>query len=84
MNNVEARQMADILDSPSAGLLLPTARHAAVVAEVIAEAPHLRGDILHDAHTAVLMREHGIRDVYTRDTGFSRFPFVRVLNPIAD
>jgi toxin-antitoxin system PIN domain toxin len=72
-----------ILSSPSAGLLLPTTRHAAVFAEVIAELPHLRGNVLHDAHTAVLMREHGIRDLYTRDVDFNRFPFIRALDPIA-
>jgi len=65
------------------GLLLPTSRHAAIFAEVAAELPHLRGNILHDVHTAVLMREHGIRDLYTRDAEFSRFPFLRVIDPIA-
>jgi toxin-antitoxin system PIN domain toxin len=72
-----------MLNAPSAGVLLPTPRHAAIFAEVAAELPHLRGNILHDAHTAVLMREHGIRDLYTRDTDFSRFPFLRVIDPVA-
>jgi predicted nucleic acid-binding protein len=30
---------------------------------------------MHDAHTAVLMREHGIRTIFTRDSDFHRFPF---------
>lgn len=72
-----------ILNAPAAGVLLPTSRHAAIFAEVVAELPHLRGNILHDAHTAVLMREHGIRDLYTRDADFSRFPFLRVIDPVA-
>lgn len=72
-----------ILESPSAGFLLPTPRHAAVLAEVIAQVPHLRGNILHDVHTAVLMREHGIKQIYTRDTNFSRFPFLMVVDPVA-
>ena len=72
-----------MLSAPGGGLLLPTSRHAAIFAEVAAELPHLRGNILHDAHTAVLMREHGIRDLYTRDTDFSRFPFLRVIDPVA-
>ena len=29
------------------------------------------------------MREHGIREIYTRDADFSRFPFLRVLDPVA-
>jgi uncharacterized protein len=70
-----------LLASPSAGLLLPSARHAAVLAEVIVELPHLRGNILHDAHTAVLMREHGIERLYSRDMDFHRFPFIKVIDP---
>ena len=65
-----------LLASPAAGVLVPTERHREVAAEVIAGLPHLAGNILHDAHTAVLMREHGIRTIYTRDTDFHRFGFV--------
>jgi uncharacterized protein len=49
---------------------------------VIAELPHLAGNLMHDAHTAILMREHGIARIYTRDTDFSRFPFVEVIDPV--
>ncbi|CAN5607205.1 hypothetical protein BH20VER3_BH20VER3_19980 [soil metagenome] len=66
--------LQSILDAPSVGLLLPTEQHAAVLSEVLAEVPHLRGNILHDVHTAVLMREHGIKEIYTWDTDFHRFP----------
>jgi toxin-antitoxin system PIN domain toxin len=71
-----------LLISPSAGILLPTPRHGAILAEVIAELPDLRGNILHDAHTAVLMREHGIKQLYTRDHDFHRFPFITVIDPV--
>ena len=77
-----AWQFLDVLlSSPSAGILLPTTRHSAVLAEVIAELPQLRGNILHDTHTAVLMREHGIKQIYTRDSDFHRFPFLTVIDP---
>jgi predicted nucleic acid-binding protein len=65
----------------SVEVLLPTSRHAAILVEVIVEMPNLRGNILHEFHAAMLMREHGIRDIYTRDTDFSRFPFVSVIGP---
>ena len=70
-----------LLASPGLSILLPTDRHAAVAAEVFAELPHLAGNVIHDAHTAVLMREHGIRRVYTRDTDFHRFPFLEPIDP---
>jgi len=53
-----------------------------VAAEVIRQVPHLRGNLMHDVHTAVLMREHGIRRIYTRDTDFHRFPFIEPLDPL--
>jgi predicted nucleic acid-binding protein len=53
-----------------------------VLAEVIAEVPHLSGNLLHGARTATLMREHGIRRICTRDTDFHRFPFLEPIDPL--
>jgi hypothetical protein len=72
-----------LLASPSAGVLTHTRRHLAVAAQTLADVPALAGNVVHDAHTAVLMREHGIRRIYTRDTDFHRFPFLEVLDPLA-
>ncbi len=55
----------------------------ALAAEVIAQTPHLSGNLLLDAQTAVLMKEHGIRRIYTRDTDFHRFSFLEVVDPTA-
>jgi predicted nucleic acid-binding protein len=74
--------VAGLLASPGLGVLISTPRHADVARQVIAELPHLAGNLLHDAHTAILMREHGIRRVCTRDTDFYRFPFLEVLDPL--
>ena len=70
-----------ILASPSFGLLLPTARHPGAAAEVIGKSTFLRGNLLYDAQTAVLMREHGIKKIYTRDMDFHRFPFLEPVDP---
>jgi predicted nucleic acid-binding protein len=70
-----------VLNSPAAGILSPTNRHRELLSQTIAEVPHLAGNILHDVHTAVLMREHGIRQIYTRDSDFHRFPFITVIDP---
>jgi toxin-antitoxin system PIN domain toxin len=71
-----------LLASPGLGVLGPTQRHAEVAAQVIAELPHLAGNLFHDAHTAILMREHGIRRIMTRDTDFHRFPFLEAVDPL--
>ena len=72
-----------LVASPGLGLLTATPRHAEVARQVIVELPHLAGNLLHDAHTAILMREHGIRRIVTRDTDFHRFPFLEPIDPIA-
>jgi toxin-antitoxin system PIN domain toxin len=71
-----------LLDSPGLSVLVPTHRHPEIAAAVLSELPFLAGNILHDAHTAILMREHGIRRICTRDTDFHRFPFLEVVDPL--
>jgi uncharacterized protein len=71
-----------LLASPGLGLLAPTQRHADVAGEVISELPDLVGNMFHDTHTAILMREHGIARICTRDADFNRFPFLEVIDPV--
>ena len=73
-----------LLDSPGLGVLVATERHSDVARQVFGELPYLAGNLLHDAHTCILMREHGIRRICTRDTDFHRFPFVEVIDPVAE
>jgi uncharacterized protein len=71
-----------VLASPGLDILVPTEEHPRVAAQIIGEIPHLAGNLLHDAHTAILMREHGIRQICTRDADFHRFPFLEVIDPL--
>jgi toxin-antitoxin system PIN domain toxin len=71
-----------LINSPGLEILVATTRHADVAKQVFEELPFLAGNLLHDAHTAVLMREHGVREVCTHDTDFHRFPFLEVFNPL--
>jgi toxin-antitoxin system PIN domain toxin len=73
-----------LLASPGLGVLAPTERHAAVAGEVLGELPHMSGTLMYDAQIAVLMREHGINRIYTRDTDFHRFPFLQTLDPLTE
>jgi toxin-antitoxin system PIN domain toxin len=70
-----------VFASPGLGMLLETERHAHVAAEVLAEAPQLSGNLVFDTHTAILMRENGVRGIYTYDGDFNRFAFIDVLDP---
>ena len=72
-----------VLSSPSLGILIAGERHGEVAAEVIKSIPSLSGNLLHDAQIAILMKEHGIKRIYTRDTDFHRFPFLDPIDPVA-
>jgi uncharacterized protein len=77
------RFVAALLASPGLDVLIPTDRHPQVAAQVFDEVPQLVGNLVHDARTAVLMREHGVRRILTRDTDFHRFPFIVPVDPLA-
>jgi toxin-antitoxin system PIN domain toxin len=74
--------VAILLTSPGLSILVPTQRHAEVAGQVFAELPRIAGNLLHDAHTAILMREHGIRRICTHDMDFHRFSFLEVIDPV--
>ena len=76
------RFLEGLLDSPGFLMLTPTERHADVLSWTLAELPDIRGNIAHDLHTAVLMREHGVSRICTHDADFHRFPFLSVIDPI--
>jgi predicted nucleic acid-binding protein len=76
------RFIAALLSAPGSSLLRPTERHAAVLRQTLLELPDLRGNLMHDLHTAVLMREHGASRICTRDADFHRFPFLSVVDPL--
>ena len=69
------RYVAGLLATPGFNLLLPTTEHMSVLAQTIVELPDIRGSLVHDLHTAVLMREHNISQICTLDKDFRRFPF---------
>jgi hypothetical protein len=72
-----------LFGSSSFGLLLETERHASLLLELARDYPALSGSVLHDFHTAVLMKEHGVTEIRTADTDFHQFRFLRVVNPLA-
>ena len=76
------RFVETLLESPGFALLRATDRHQAILAQTMSELPDVRGNLIHDLHTAVLMREHGVTRICTRDTDFHRFPFLDVVDPL--
>jgi hypothetical protein len=74
--------IGDLLASPGFEVLGATARHFAVLTETLEELPRVQGNLVHDLHIAVVLREHGISQICTRDRDFHRFPFLTVIDPV--
>jgi hypothetical protein len=71
-----------LLATPAVGFLVETDRHELVLDELVRQHPRLKGNVLHDLHTAAVMREHGVTEIRTADTDFHQFPFLEVVNPL--
>jgi uncharacterized protein len=76
------RFLEALLRSPSARPLTPTACHAAVLGASLANVAAACGNLLHDLHTAVLVREHGVSRVVTRDRDVHRFGYLDAVDPL--
>ncbi len=50
--------------------------------EVSGQVP-ARGNLIPDAHLATVLRQHGIKTLYTADRDFRRFSFLDVRDPFA-
>lgn len=73
-----------LLASPNCAVLVASPRHAEVAERFIDEHKGvLTGNLLHDAHSAVLMHDHGVRQIATRDADFHRFSSIEVIDPMA-
>ena len=42
-----------------------------------------RGNAVPDTHLVTLMRQHGVRRIYSRDSALRRFPDIEVVDPFA-
>jgi toxin-antitoxin system PIN domain toxin len=69
------------LESPHLALLTETDHHWAEL-RAVAIAGKIAGSLIHDARIAALCRQHGVRELWTVDRDFSRFPDLKVFNPL--
>jgi len=74
-------QMQAWMASPSVSLLQETPRHWSLLRQLL-EAGDITGARVHDARIAALCLQHGVRELWSSDRDFSRFPTLKVLNPL--
>lgn len=70
-----------LADSESIRLLGEGAGYLDHLAEQVTRGG-VRGGMVHDARVAAICRCHGIRELWSADRDFSRFPDLRVVNPL--
>ena len=69
------------LDSPSLTLLQEQGAYWPELRRM-ALASQIRGPMVHDARIAALCLHHGVRELWTADRDFGRFPDLRTVNPL--
>lgn len=69
------------LESPSLVLLAETPDHWPALRRLLREA-RVAGGRVHDARVATLCLANGVRELWTLDRDFGRFPDLRVANPL--
>jgi toxin-antitoxin system PIN domain toxin len=71
------------LDSPSLVMLAEPSNYWNELRPILL-AGRVSGPLVHDARVAALCQQHGISELLTADRDFSRFPGLRVRNPLIE
>ena len=69
------------LESPSLVVLGESDRHWPQLRGLLTAA-RIAGPQVHDARIAALCLQHGVRELWSADRDFGRFPQLRVVNPL--
>ncbi len=80
---VALEDLSSLFGSPGLVLLGEGPAHAEHLLQ-LASAGRAAGNLAHDAHIAALVVEHGVRELWTTDKDFARFPGVRIRNPFSE
>ncbi len=81
--DIALNQIEAWLESPGLLLLSETAEYWPVLCELLAKGK-VEGPMVHDARIAALCLTHGVRELWSADRDFSRFPTLRVRNPLIE
>ncbi|MCL2346247.1 MAG: PIN domain-containing protein [Desulfobulbus sp.] len=75
------RQIETWLGSPTLHLLSETPAHWPTLRDLLTKA-RVQGGMVHDARIAALCLAHGVRELWSADRDFNRFPALKVRNPL--
>ena len=70
------------LESPTVTLLSESELHWIELKKLLTNG-RIMGPMVHDARVAALCLQHGVRELWSADRDFGRFPALNVINPMA-
>ena len=76
-----AKQMSLWMGSPALRLIGETQSHWPTMQDLLI-ASDVKGSLVHDARIAAICVQHGVREFWTADRDFSRFPALNCRNPL--
>ena len=76
-----AKQMSLWMGSPALRLIGETQSHWRTMQDLLI-ASDVKGSLVHDARIAAICVQHGVREFWTADRDFSRFPALNCRNPL--
>jgi len=68
-------------ESPTLTLLIESDMHWPELRRLLL-AGNIAGPLVHDARIAAICLQHGVRELWTADRDFSRFPQLKTVNPL--
>ena len=74
-------QVDALLESPTLVLLAESEQHWSDLRALLTTS-RVTGARVHDARIAALCRQHGVRELWSADRDFGRFPSLDVVNPL--
>lgn len=79
--SIATQQISEWLGSPSVRVIAETQTHWSVLQNMLV-ASDVKGPLVHDARIAAICLQHGVREFWTADRDFSRFPSLNCRNPL--
>lgn len=80
--NEAFRFIKPFLASHRFDILVPGQNHWTILEKILGKLMHPAGNLFFGIRTVTLMREHGVREIYTADTDFLQFKDIRAINPL--
>jgi toxin-antitoxin system PIN domain toxin len=71
------------LSQPNVVVLRESDSHQTILDDLLKSVRKIGGNLFHDCHIAAILRENGVKNIFTHDYDFRLFPFLEVLDPIS-